>query len=100
MPATRVSSVASKAPGGDKWHWGPQRAPQLWHLGTQQVEEGVLAGIYQSWCCHVQGSPEGEMLGEGRRVFASLPRRMISQGNEAGGEKGEEKGAVGLLGGE
>lgn len=26
---TRVSSVASKAPGGDKWYWGLQRAPQL-----------------------------------------------------------------------
>lgn len=43
---TRVSSVASKAPGGDKWHWGLQRAPQLWDLGTRQVEVGVWAGIY------------------------------------------------------
>lgn len=48
----------------------------------------VLAEVYQSWHGHVQIIPEGEMLGEGREVFASLWRSMISQGNEAGGEKG------------
>lgn len=95
---TPVSSVANTVPGGDKCHWGPQRAPQLWDLGTQWVEVGVLAGIYQSWCGHVQSSPKGEMLGEGRGVSASLPMRIISQGNEAA-EKREQKGAVGLGGG-
>lgn len=88
---TRVSSAASEAPGGDKWHWGLQRAPQLWDLGSRQVKVGVLAGIYQFWCGHVQSSTEGEMLGEERGVFASLPGRMISQGNDAGGERGGKR---------
>lgn len=59
---TRVSNVVSKGPGGNKWQRGPQRAPQLWDLGTQQVKVGVLAGVYQTWCGHIQSNPKGEML--------------------------------------
>lgn len=97
---THMSCVASKASGGDKWHWGSQQPSWLWGPGSQQVEVGVLDGINQSWCCHVQSSPEAQMTGERRRVFASLLRRMISQGNEAGGErkgKREQWGCVGAM---
>lgn len=45
---THMSCVASKASGGDKWHWGSQQPSWLWGPGIQQVEVGVLDGINQS----------------------------------------------------
>lgn len=66
----------------------------------QQVEVGVLAGINQSWCGHIQSSPEARVTGERRKVFASLSRRMISHRNESGGEsrgKREQWGRVGAM---
>lgn len=51
---------------------------------------GVLAGIYQFWCDHDQNSPKG-----GSEVFASLlGRRMFSQGNETGQERGGKRSSV------
>lgn len=55
-----MAHVTSKASGGDKWHWGSQQPSWLWDPGIQQVEVGVLARINQSWCGHVQSSPEAQ----------------------------------------
>lgn len=58
---THMAHVASKTSGGDKRHWGSQQPSWLRDPGIQQVEVGVLAGINQSWCVHVQSSSEAQV---------------------------------------